>query len=132
MGQQQHLTYRSITMVRGSVISMLYKKTAEISMTAVDPAASITLMSADIERIVMGMQMMHEIWSNSIEIGIAIYLLERQLGVACVVPIAVAICKIFLHVSQLNTSTNMHSVNDGIHWSDGLCHVSPGNVARSH
>jgi ATP-binding cassette subfamily C (CFTR/MRP) protein 1 len=94
MGQQQHLTYRSITMVRGSVISMLYKKTAEISMTAVDPAVSITLMSADIERIVMGLQMMHEIWSNSAEIGIAIWLLQRQLGIACVVPVAVAISKI--------------------------------------
>ncbi|RPA78129.1 putative ABC multidrug transporter [Ascobolus immersus RN42] len=90
-GSYQHLTYRAITMLRGGLVSMLYKKTTDLSMTAVDPVASLTLMSADIERITTGWQYMHEIWANMIEIGVAIYLLERQLGVACAVPVAVAI-----------------------------------------
>lgn len=51
----------------------------------------MTLMSADMERIVHGWQTMHEIWSNGAEVGIAIYLLERQLGVACVVPVVLSI-----------------------------------------
>lgn len=93
MGQYQHLTYRATTMVRGGLISMLYRKATHLSLKDADPASSVTLMSADIERIVQGWQSMHEIWSNMIEIAIAIYLLERQLGVACVVPIAVAIRK---------------------------------------
>ncbi|KAI9691603.1 MAG: hypothetical protein M1822_007674 [Bathelium mastoideum] len=63
-------------------------------MTAVDPAASLTLMSADIERITTGWQTMHEIWANIIEAALAIYLLERQLGVACVLPLAVAIASL--------------------------------------
>jgi ATP-binding cassette, subfamily C (CFTR/MRP), member 1 len=78
-------------MVRGGVISLLYKKAGNTSLLNADPSSSVTLMSADIERIVLGMQSMHEIWSNAIEIGVAIYLLKRQLGIACMIPVAVAI-----------------------------------------
>ncbi|TVY85161.1 ABC transporter [Lachnellula suecica] len=93
-GQSQHLTYRVIAMARGSLISMLYSKTADLSITAADPASSMILMSADVERITTGWQTMHELWANVIEIGLAIYLLERQLGAACAVPIAVALISI--------------------------------------
>ena len=51
-------------------------------------------MSADIERITNGWQTMHECWANPIEVGIAIYLLERQLGPACAIPLGVAIGKL--------------------------------------
>ncbi|KAF2119372.1 P-loop containing nucleoside triphosphate hydrolase protein [Lophiotrema nucula] len=91
MGQYQHLTYRFITMMRGGMISMLYNKATEINLADVDTASSLTLMSADIERIVTGMQTAHEIWSNAVEVGLAIFLLQRQLGAACAVPIGVAI-----------------------------------------
>ena len=72
---------------------MLYRKAIGLSVRDVDPAASMTLMSADIERIVQGWQWMHDIWADVIEIGLAIYLLERQLGVACAIPIAVSVGK---------------------------------------
>lgn len=91
MGQYQHLTYRAITMARGGLISMLYRKAADLSIQDVDPASSMTLMSADIERIVQGWQSMHEIWANAVEIAVAIFLLEKQLGVACAIPIGVSI-----------------------------------------
>ncbi|PYH88676.1 putative ABC multidrug transporter [Aspergillus ellipticus CBS 707.79] len=91
MGQYQHMTYRSITMVRGGVVSMIYEKACTLSTKGADPASSVTLMSADIERIVQGWQTMHDIWGNALEISLAIYLLERQLGVSCAVPVAVAI-----------------------------------------
>jgi ABC-type bacteriocin/lantibiotic exporter with double-glycine peptidase domain len=94
MGQYQHRTYRSITMLRGGLVSLIYRKTAGVSLRDVDPATSMTLMSADMERIVQGWQTMHEIWANAAEVGIAIYLLERQLGVACVIPVAVSIRKL--------------------------------------
>lgn len=91
MGQYQHMTYRGITMARGILVTMLYKKASSLSMTSTDPANSLTLMSADVERITQGWQTMHEIWANSAEVGLAIFLLERQLGISCVVPVAVAL-----------------------------------------
>ncbi|KAK4238509.1 hypothetical protein C8A03DRAFT_43740 [Achaetomium macrosporum] len=102
MGQYQHRTYRSITMLRGGLVSIIYRKTAALSLRDVDPATSMTLMSADMERIVQGWQTMHEIWANAAEVGIAIYLLERQLGVACVVPVAVSILSLLGSLSAMN------------------------------
>ncbi|KAI9371210.1 P-loop containing nucleoside triphosphate hydrolase protein [Aspergillus egyptiacus] len=91
MGQQQHLTYRAITMMRGAIVSMVYKKACTLNLKDADPAESVTLMSADIERIVQGCQTMHEMWANVAEIALAIFLLERELGVACVVPVGVSV-----------------------------------------
>lgn len=91
MGQYQHMTYRGITMARGFLVTMLYKKASCLSINETDPANSLTLMSADVERITQGWQTMHEIWANSAEIALAIYLLERQLGISCVVPVCVAL-----------------------------------------
>ncbi|KAH6623990.1 ABC transporter [Chaetomium sp. MPI-SDFR-AT-0129] len=102
MGQYQHRTYRTIAMLRAGLISIIYRKTGSLSLKDIDPAASMTLMSADIERIVQGFQTMHEIWGNAIEVGVAIYLLERQLGVACVVPVAVSITSLLGSIFAMN------------------------------
>jgi ABC-type nitrate/sulfonate/bicarbonate transport system permease component len=78
-------------MMRGGVISMLYQKSTDVALSDVDAASSLTLMSADVERIVTGMQTAHELWANTVEVTLAIYLLGRELGAACAVPIGVAI-----------------------------------------
>jgi len=70
---------------------MLYDKAGDVALTNVDTASSMTLMSADVERIVTGMTTAHELWSNTIEVGLAIYLLQRQLGVASGIPVGVAV-----------------------------------------
>lgn len=93
-GQYQHLTFRAITMARGQLISMLYHKATDISITAADPTAALTLMSADIERIDTGWRTAHDVWANLVEIAVAIFLLERQLGVACLIPVGAAIFSI--------------------------------------
>jgi ATP-binding cassette subfamily C (CFTR/MRP) protein 1 len=94
-----HFTFRFITQMRGGLISMLYNKATEVTLTDMDPASSITLMSADVERIVTGMETGHEVWSNTLEIALAMYLLERQLGAACAIPIGVAVGK--LHYNSM-------------------------------
>lgn len=50
--------------------------------TATDGAA-LTLMSTDIEGIADGIKEMHEIWASLIELGVAVYLLQRYIGYAC-------------------------------------------------
>ncbi|QPC67918.1 hypothetical protein HYE67_010149 [Fusarium culmorum] len=93
-GQYQHLTVRATTMVRGQLISMLYDKASDLSITAANPTAALTLMSADIERIDSGWRTAHDVWANLIEIVIAVYLLGRQLGLACLIPVGAAIFSI--------------------------------------
>jgi len=91
-------------MARGILVTMLYKKASTTTLSNADPANSLTLMSADVERITNGWQTMHEIWANSVEIGLAIYLLERQLGISCVIPVAVALRKFTLKQYLLSSS----------------------------
>ena len=114
-------------------MSVIFNKMTKLSLNAVNPAASLTLMSADIERIVTGWQTMHEIWANIIEIALAIYLLERQLGAACAVPLAVSIGTLSNPIVQLGlVMTTLE--NSFINWIL-VCHypshVSSGYVARS-
>ena len=57
-------------MMRGGLISMLYGKATEVALTDVDTASSLTLMSADIERIVTGMETGHEVCSVVLSLSI--------------------------------------------------------------
>lgn len=69
---------------------MVYNKTTKLSISAVNKNNSVTLMSADVERIVNGLRTIHDIWANFIQIAIAAWLLEKQVGVATVAPLVVA------------------------------------------
>lgn len=77
-------------MVRGCLVASIYRKTAEISITFLNNSAALTLMSIDAARITNGLQLFHEYWANTVQIGVATYLLERELGWACVAPLLVA------------------------------------------
>ena len=82
-------------MVRGALVAAIYQKTTEISIIALDNSAAVTLMSTDVERIEQGLKQLHDFWANLIQTGIATYLLQRELGLACLAPIGLAIGKSF-------------------------------------
>lgn len=46
-GSYEHMTYRFVTMVRGMLVSMIYAKTVDLSITALDESAAVTLMASD-------------------------------------------------------------------------------------
>jgi len=75
--------------VRGALIAAIYKHTLETPIVALDEAAAITLMSADVGRVSDIMKSLHELWASAIQVAITAWLLQRQLGVAFVVPIIV-------------------------------------------
>jgi ATP-binding cassette subfamily C (CFTR/MRP) protein 1 len=57
-----------MAILRGTLVSAIYKKATEISIADLDNKAAVTLMSTDMERIVAGFRASHEIWANSIQI----------------------------------------------------------------
>ena len=77
-------------MVRGSLVSAIYHKTTDISITALDNSAAVTLMSTDIDRIELGLRYVHELWANIVQSVFATWLLQRELGLACIAPIVIA------------------------------------------
>ena len=46
-GSYEHMTYRFVTMVRGTLVSMIYAKAVDLSITALDESAAVTLMASD-------------------------------------------------------------------------------------
>jgi ATP-binding cassette subfamily C (CFTR/MRP) protein 1 len=78
-------------MVRGVLISAISAKMLKLDTTNAQHGNGFTLISTDVERICQSLRNMHEAWANLIELGIAIYLLARQLGAACIAPVVVVV-----------------------------------------
>ncbi|KAH0145045.1 P-loop containing nucleoside triphosphate hydrolase protein, partial [Aureobasidium melanogenum] len=86
-----HRHYRFLSMLRGTLITAVYGKATNIVAVAKDNKASITLMSTDVERAIRGLVDLHEMWANIVQVAIATWLLEIELGAACVGPVIVAL-----------------------------------------
>lgn len=80
----------------------------------------IQLMSTDIERICVSLKNLHEIWANVIELGIAMYLLQHQLGLACLVPVAV-IAGEWPSKLKATSSNTAYSLNVSNSASESIC-----------
>ncbi|KAF2001413.1 multidrug resistance-like protein [Amniculicola lignicola CBS 123094] len=91
-----HQHYRFISMIRGTLVSAIYTKTVGISITAIDDSAAVTLMSADVERLIMGLRGLHDLWANVVQFAFATWLLEVRLGWACVGPILVVLATLVI------------------------------------
>lgn len=89
-----HRIYRTITMFRGATVSLIYSRALQIQDGLYDESASITLMSTDTDRVSLAIYNLNEVWARAIEVGIAIFLLARQLGWVAVIPLLIVICKL--------------------------------------
>lgn len=76
-------------MVRGGLVCAVSEKMLKLNATSAQKDAGFTLISTDVERICQCLRNIHETWANIIELGIAIYLLARQLGAACIAPVVI-------------------------------------------
>jgi hypothetical protein len=107
------MAFRSATAVRATLVSMIYAKTVDLSITSLDESAAVTLMSNDTgkccvphvlryneeskltssitETICGCFENLHEIWAVPIELAIAMWLLYRELGLSFIPPAALAI-----------------------------------------
>jgi len=85
-----HILFRVMIMTRGALVSMIYSKLLQTKVNAVDQSTAFTLMTTDVEKIVETFwRLILEPWSCVLQIGICGYLLYRQLGAVCCVPIIV-------------------------------------------
>jgi len=73
---QERVLYKA----RGLMVKAIYMKTTELKITASDDSAALTLMSTDIDRILLGFHPIHEFWANIIQVALACWLLSRQIG----------------------------------------------------
>ena len=79
------------SLLRAFLISAIYRKTTHVLHVGDGDPAAVTLMGADVERIYTGLRLMHEVWANAIQIALAGWLLQRQLGLAFLAPLVVVL-----------------------------------------
>lgn len=77
----KHMTYQVLTMYRGALASLVFKKTLALHPSSIKESAPVTLMSTDVENIVLAGDSLHDLWASFIELPIGIYLLYRHVGV---------------------------------------------------
>lgn len=107
---QLHL--RNLAKIRGLLVGAVYQKLTTVA-TAQHENAAVTLMSTDVERVTQGLRVFHEAWANVVEVGIAVWLLQRELQTGSIAPVAIAIGKQPDLTATLLTSHSMlsgHSV----------------------
>jgi hypothetical protein len=87
---------RAAIKMRGAIVPCVVAKTLQISLEKVNSAEALSHINTDIETIIPGITMLHEIWAGLIEVGIAIFLLYRQIGAACAISIAFSFAMLIL------------------------------------
>lgn len=85
------MLYRSIVLVRGALVDIIYRKSLSIELSAAQKAAPAGLVTADVERIDFTVEKLHSIWASVVELAIGVYLLSEEVGWACVAPAVVAV-----------------------------------------
>jgi ATP-binding cassette subfamily C (CFTR/MRP) protein 1 len=78
-------------MVRAGLVAMIYRQTTLVKAEDLKNTAAITLMNTDVERIVSSFRYIHETWGALVDVAIALWLLERQLFLACLVPAVIGL-----------------------------------------
>ncbi|KAG9504500.1 hypothetical protein J7337_004473 [Fusarium musae] len=86
-----HRNARSVALLRGVLVSAVFSKATDLSITITDDSAAVTLMSSDVDVIVRASREIHEFWANIIQLAIATWLLSTHIGYAAVGPVIVSL-----------------------------------------
>lgn len=97
-GAYQPLTYehryfhhRMRTMARSILVTETFIKATQARIGTADDSAALTLMSTDMERIMMGFRSLHDFWASIVQAALAAWMLYIRLGVVFVVPMGVVV-----------------------------------------
>ncbi|KAJ5591589.1 multidrug resistance-associated protein [Penicillium hispanicum] len=88
----EHLGYRATTMLRGGLMALVFQHMMDLPVGSTDESSAMSLMGSDIEMLAEYFQStVCETWANVLQLGLATWLLETQIGAACIAPIVVVI-----------------------------------------
>lgn len=88
------MTFRFLIRLRGGLIALIYQQTVDARAVDLGSINGLTLMGTDVERIVINFLTIHEVWASLMDIIIAVFLLRRQMFLACLVPALVTFSKL--------------------------------------
>lgn len=92
---------RILTAVRGSLIALIYRGMLSLRAETGNSSAAVSLMSTDIDRVMTTLQWCLGILPNIIQVGLALWILQVQMGAVMIAPIVVAISALLSHFFPL-------------------------------
>ncbi|EPS37133.1 hypothetical protein H072_9271 [Dactylellina haptotyla CBS 200.50] len=84
-----HEVDRWLTVLRGCLVSAIYRKTLTLDLRQTTTGASVALMSTDVEKAMLGFRWLHEAISSLTIIPLALCMLYFQVGLAFLAPLFV-------------------------------------------
>ncbi|KAM7193332.1 ABC transporter [Rhypophila sp. PSN 637] len=88
----QHLTFRLLTMVRGSLIGMIFKHSLRLPASeGAGSANAVSLMSTDMERIQQTLEWVLNVGPAAVQVGLGLWILSLYMGAVSVAPLVVAL-----------------------------------------
>ena len=86
-----------------TIVGLIHNRCFTIRDGVFDDSAVVTLMSNDVEQIMFSADIAHELWSQTIELCIGMYLLGLELGWVCIFPLIIVACtSIKIHTQFFN------------------------------
>lgn len=87
----EYLSYRAGAMVRGGLITLIYRKMVRLPTKDLNESSAMALMGNDVETLVERINaLLIESWAHAITVAIAVWMLAEQLGPVCAAPIIMA------------------------------------------
>ncbi|TQV93036.1 ABC multidrug transporter [Cordyceps javanica] len=83
--------YRMLAMARAMLVTEIYAHSARLPDGRAGDNAAVTLMSTDWERINDGFKAVHDIWASLAQVGLASWMLHRQLGRIFFAPLGIVL-----------------------------------------
>jgi hypothetical protein len=74
-----------------AMIGLIHNRCLTIKDGIFDESAAVTLMSNDVPSMAWAAELIHDVWSNCLELTIGMYLLADELGWVCIAPVVVVL-----------------------------------------
>ncbi|CAG8303457.1 unnamed protein product [Penicillium salamii] len=88
----EHLGYRATTMLRGGLMALVFQHMMSLPLASTDESSAMALLGSDIEMLAeYFFSVVCETWANVLQLALATWLLQTQVGAVCIAPILVAI-----------------------------------------
>ncbi|CAG8893204.1 unnamed protein product [Penicillium egyptiacum] len=88
----EHLGYRATTILRGGLMALVFQHMMDLPLGSTDESSAMALLGSDIEMLAEYFySVVCETWANVLQLALATWLLQTQVGAVCIAPILVVI-----------------------------------------
>lgn len=68
--------------LRSQLVDACYRKLLKLRLAALDSGKAATLINVDMQHIMEGSKILHDIWASAVTVAVAVYLLYRKIQLA--------------------------------------------------